>query len=243
MAKFLNTSATNYFLEELIRDAKDRLVLVSPFLKLNDRIKELLADKNRLKIDVRIVYGKSELQPQEIDWLRGLTYIRTSFCKNLHAKCYLNEELCIITSLNLYEFSQVNNNEMGVLIRRTDDPALYKDAYEEAQRIIRISDEVRISLERVKSEAPDAAAVASAEATRDSESDAPEGSDKLTSSRLAQRHSMKTAELLERLTEAGYLALEDGKHRLTQKGADAGGEFIAKSRFGPYFLWPQTLKP
>ena len=73
MAKFLNTSATNYFLEELIKDAKDRLVLVSPFLKLNDRMKELLSDKNRLKIDVRIVYGKSELQPQEIDWLRGLT--------------------------------------------------------------------------------------------------------------------------------------------------------------------------
>ena len=87
MAKFLNTSATNYFLEEMIKCASDRLILISPFLKLNDRMKELLADKNRLKIDVRIVYGKSELQPQEIEWLRGLTYIRTSFCKNLHAKC------------------------------------------------------------------------------------------------------------------------------------------------------------
>src|SRR5450830_90815 len=152
MAKFLNTSGTNYFLEELIKDASDRLILISPFLKLNDRMKELLADKNRLKIDVRIVYGKSELQPQEIEWLRGLTYIRTSFCKNLHAKCYMNEELCIITSLNLYEFSQVNNNEMGILIQRSEDTQLYKDAYEEAQRIIRISEEVRISLERVTSE-------------------------------------------------------------------------------------------
>ena len=70
MAKFLNTSATNYFLEELIKDAKERLILISPFLKLNDRIRELLADKNRLKIDVRIVYGKSELQPEEINWLK-----------------------------------------------------------------------------------------------------------------------------------------------------------------------------
>ena len=86
MAKFLNTSATNYFLEEMIKEAHDRLILISPFLKLNDRMKELLADKNRLKIDVRIVYGKSELQPHEIEWLRGLTYIRTSFCKNLHAQ-------------------------------------------------------------------------------------------------------------------------------------------------------------
>lgn len=69
MAKFLNTSATNYFLEELIQNAQDRLILISPFLKLNDRMKALLADKNRLKIDVRIVYGKSELHPEEINWL------------------------------------------------------------------------------------------------------------------------------------------------------------------------------
>jgi hypothetical protein len=42
-AKFLNTSATNYFLEEPIKDAKDRLILISPYLKLNDRVKELLS--------------------------------------------------------------------------------------------------------------------------------------------------------------------------------------------------------
>jgi hypothetical protein len=246
MAKFLNTSATNYFLEELIKEAKDRLVLVSPFLKLNDRIKELLSDKNRLKIDVRIVYGKSELQPQEIDWLRELTYIRTSFCKNLHAKCYLNEELCIITSLNLYEFSQVNNNEMGILIRRSEDAQLYKEAYEEAQRIIRISDEVRISLERVapieagKFEAKAAHAGSGEAAGEGAESGTP---GKLSSSKLAQKLGMKTPDLLEQFVAAGFLVVEEGKHRLTQKATEAGCEFVAKSRFGPYFLWPEGCRP
>jgi hypothetical protein len=43
MAKFLNTSATNYFLEELIKDAKERLILISPFLKLNVRNAALAA--------------------------------------------------------------------------------------------------------------------------------------------------------------------------------------------------------
>lgn len=81
MAKFLNTSATNYYLEELIKNASERLILISPFLKLNDRIRELLEDKDRLKIDIRIVYGKSELQPDEINWLKGLSFVRTSFCK------------------------------------------------------------------------------------------------------------------------------------------------------------------
>ena len=239
MAKFLSTTGTNYHLEELIKGASDRLILISPFLKLNDRMKELLADKNRLKIDVRIVYGKSELQPQEIEWLRGLTYIRTSFCKNLHAKCYMNEELCIITSLNLYEFSQVNNNEMGILIQRSDDGQLYKDAYEEALRIIRISDEVRISLERVASSDPEPAATPASEASgTDSETSS---GDKLPSSKLAQKFGLKTAQLLDRATELGYLSQQRDQPPLPAKGAQAGVEFVATSRFGPYFLWPQDL--
>lgn len=229
MAKFLNTSATNYYLEELIKSAKDRLILISPFLRLNDRIKELLEDKNRLKIDVRIVYGKSELQPEEVNWLKGLTYIRTSFCKNLHAKCYLNEELCIITSLNLYEFSQVNNNEMGVLVERASDSELYKDSYEEAQRIIRISDEVRISLEVIEKENEQS----------EDESDVPS---KLTTSKLAQKLGMKTAELTEALVSAKYLELKDGKNYITQSGKSVGGEFRMSPRHGPYFLWPENLK-
>ena len=235
MAKFLNTSATNYFLEELIKTAKDRLILISPFLKLNDRMKELLADKDRLKIDVRIVYGKSELQPEEINWLKELSYVRTSFCKNLHAKCYLNEELAIITSLNLYEFSQVNNNEMGVLIRRSDDAELYKDAYEEAQRIIRISDEVRITLERVTTEAR-----ADGDGKADSE-EATDKAEKLTTSKLAQKIGIRTADLLDRLVTGGLLELREGKHYITAKGKEAGGEFRMSPKFGPYFLWPENV--
>jgi phosphatidylserine/phosphatidylglycerophosphate/cardiolipin synthase-like enzyme len=243
MAKFLNTSATNYFLEELIKNARDRLILISPFLKLNDRIKELLDDKNRLKIDVRIVYGKSELQPQEMDWLRELTYVRTSFCKNLHAKCYLNEELCIITSLNLYEFSQVNNNEMGILIRRAEDSELYKEAYEEAQRIIRVSEEVRISLERVAPNIGDKPRI-SLERVAPNAGDKPDDDDqssKLTSSKLAQKLGFKTTEFLEKLVASGHLDVKDGEHHLTTKGKEIGGEFKG-SRFGPYFLWPESLK-
>lgn len=231
MAKFLNTSATNYFLEELIKNATDRLILISPFLKLNDRIKELLQDKNRLKIDVRIVYGKNELQPEEINWLRELSYVRTSFCKNLHAKCYLNEETCIITSLNLYEFSQVNNNEMGVALSRSDDTELYREAYEEAQRIIRISDEVRMSLEKVARD----------EIQTQETEDEDNGPEKLTSSKLAKKLGKTTQELLDRLVAAGHLELRDGKHFITESGKTIGGEFRMSKKFGPYFLWPSTL--
>jgi phosphatidylserine/phosphatidylglycerophosphate/cardiolipin synthase-like enzyme len=239
MAKFLNTSATNYFLEELIKSAKDRLILISPFLRINQRIRELLEDKNRLKIDVRVVYGKSELQPEEISWLRELTYVRTSFCQNLHAKCYLNEESCIITSLNLYEFSQVNNNEMGVLISRSTDPDLYRDAYEEAQRIIRTSEEVRISLEKVAKE-PEPTEFAGSVKDTDNENSR---DGKLSTSKLATKLGMRTTDLLAKLISDGYLETRNGSQYLTEKGKAAGGEFRKSQKYGVYFLWPESLNP
>ena len=231
MAKFLNTSGTNFFLEKLIKNAKERLILISPYLRLNDRIKELLEDKNRLKIDIRIIYGKSDLHPDEIKWMQKLDYVRVSFCKNLHAKCYLNETSCIISSLNLYEFSQVNNNEMGILINKEDDTDVYKDAYEEAQRIIRISDEVRISLDEVKTEE-----------VEDNSKELLENSSKLTSSKLAAKHKLKTPELLDKLVAKGFLTLNDGgKHYLTEQGKTVGGEFRS-SQYGGYFLWNENTE-
>lgn len=152
MAKFLDTTGVSYHLQQLINNANERLVLISPFLKINERIKQSLEDKDRLKIDIRIIYGKNELQPEENNWLKSLQSVRSSFCQNLHAKCYLNEREAIITSMNLYDFSQINNNEMGIWISKEDDPDLYRDVYQEAMRLIRISDEIKISVEKISSE-------------------------------------------------------------------------------------------
>ena len=244
MAKFLNSSGTTYHLEELIKNASDRLIIISPYLKLNERIKELLEDRNRLKIDIRIVYGKNDLHPEEINWLKNLTFIRTSFCKNLHAKCYLNENECIITSLNLYEFSQVNNNEMGVLIYRNEDAKLYADTYEEAQRIIRISDEVRMSLEKVNEtdsrvdNKPISTSI-SATTTTTTEVATPNYS-KLTTAKLAKELGFKTQELNDKLLAVGYLEAQEGELVLTDAGRAAGGT-SKKGKFGEFCLWDSGM--
>lgn len=243
MAKFLNTSGTTYHLEELIKKASDRLIIISPYLKLNERIKELLEDKNRLKIDIRIVYGKNELQPEEINWLKNLDFVRTSFCKNLHAKCYMNENECIITSLNLYEFSQVNNNEMGVLISRDNDGQLYADTYEEVQRIIRISDEIKVSADKVepiieKNETIKAENKPSEPSKNEPKS--PRNFDKLSTAKLADKLGMKTAELNEKLEQLGYIETKNNNIFLTDKGKQAGGE-TKKSQFGYFIVWSIDL--
>jgi len=152
MTKFLDTTGVSYHLQQLINNANEKLILISPYLKINERIRQSLEDKDRLKIDIRIIYGKNELQPEENNWLRSLQSIRSSFCKNLHAKCYMNENEAIITSMNLYEFSQINNNEMGIYVSKNEDSKLYQDVYNEAMRLVRISDEIKISAEKITAE-------------------------------------------------------------------------------------------
>lgn len=147
MAEFLATEGVSHALAEIVKRAQERLVLISPYLRMNERIKELIEDKNRLKIDVRIVYGK-DLHPEENRWLRSMRSVSIISCKNLHAKCYLNENEALLTSMNLYEFSQVNNHEMGILVSRAEEPDLYGKIREESMRIIRISDERPVTTER-----------------------------------------------------------------------------------------------
>jgi len=65
------------------------------------------------------------------------------YLSNLHAKCYLNESNAIVTSLNLHEYSQKTNREMGALANINDDPTFYEDVLREAEIIINSADPVK----------------------------------------------------------------------------------------------------
>jgi hypothetical protein len=95
---------------------------------------------------------------------------------------------------------------------------------------------VRILLERVSKPAAAEAPVAG---TNDTEQE-PAG--KLTTSRFARKLGLKTSELLDRAVAFEYIEAQGEQHVLASKGQQSGVEFIAKSRFGHYFLWPERLE-
>ncbi|EAW6585938.1 DNA repair protein [Salmonella enterica] len=231
----------NYNLEQIIAKAETRLIIISPYLKLSARIKELIEDKNRLKVDVRIIYGKSELNPQDHNWLISLPYVRLSFCQNLHAKLYANEKACLICSLNLYDFSQINNHELGVIIEKDSDSVPYENAISEAQRLIRISTENIPSPQKNKSNQYDA--------SKDKEQlalnrDTIKNKDKVTSTVLAKKLNLPLNELYQRLILKGFLIQDcDNKLELTQKGIEIGGSCSPNKykKNTMYFLWPSDL--
>lgn len=61
------------------------------------------------------------------------------FYEKLHAKCYLNEDVGIITSMNLYEFSELNNREMGISVDANIDYEVYKQITAEIDSLKRNS--------------------------------------------------------------------------------------------------------
>jgi len=142
MAQFLDTTAVSHELTQLIKKADEKLYLISPYLQIATALKDLIRERDSRKIDIRVVYGKQDkLNPEDLSFLQELSSVKVSFCENLHAKCYLNESTAIITSMNLYQYSQQNNREMGIKVDKATDTELYNEIVAESRRIIQTSTE------------------------------------------------------------------------------------------------------
>jgi phosphatidylserine/phosphatidylglycerophosphate/cardiolipin synthase-like enzyme len=148
MAKFINTRKAVSEIEDLIRNAGEKLTLVSPYLKLSKDFKELLKYSNNNDKVTTVIFGKQELNPDEMKFLQDLRFVILKYNEDLHAKCYSNDDKMIITSLNLYEFSMANNKEMGVLIDKNDpmDTQLFEDAMKEVDFINQTSQKFNVGV-------------------------------------------------------------------------------------------------
>ena len=148
MPTFLTREGIARHLHKIIEEATRELVLISAFIKVDDETKNLLRNKKH-GTAIRVIYGKRRLRHEEKDFLDSLS-IKAYFLKNLHAKCYLNEGQALVTSMNLHEFSLANNDEMGILVSRQDDPELYDAIYQEASRLQAASGETSTAVSRPK---------------------------------------------------------------------------------------------
>ena len=168
MAKFLTTAGITDSLEKIIKQARKRLILISPYLQINLRIRNLIEEKDReirtkvespfskvkdfitnegIQRDMKIiiVYRTGEVKADERSWLQGIHSIQTIALNNLHAKIYLNENYALHTSMNLYQSSQENNYETGILVTRGNwndrERKLYNAISKHAEELIRYGKE------------------------------------------------------------------------------------------------------
>jgi len=126
MAKFLTGNELNSELEKLFERADEQIILISPYIKLHDRYASTLrTKKDNPKIEIIIVFGKNEedlsrsMKQEDFNFFKEFPNIEIRYEKRLHAKYYSNESSAILPSMNLYNFSQDNNIEAGVMTKAT----------------------------------------------------------------------------------------------------------------------------
>lgn len=154
MATFLTGNDLNAQLENLFEYADEYIILISPYIKLHDRYASVLkAKKDNPHFKIIVVFGKNEedfsksMKQEDFNFFKDFPNIEIRYEKRLHAKYYANESSAILTSMNLYNFSQDNNIEAGVLTNRkgilgsiTSQDTLENDAAGYFQRVIEQSD-------------------------------------------------------------------------------------------------------
>lgn len=122
MSRLLNRFQIAEELPNIITQANDYLILISPYFKLNSLLLQAL-NTHILRKDLQlcVVYGKNEedkrrsLCDDDLRYFKSFQNVEVRYHKRLHAKIYLNEEKCLITSMNLHDYSLNENIEVGVL--------------------------------------------------------------------------------------------------------------------------------
>ena len=154
MAKFLKGNGLNFEIEKIFDEAENKIIIISPYIQLHDRFKSSLRSKlNNPNLEIFLVFGKNEedlsksIKKEDIDFFIQFPNIKISYEKRLHAKYYANEYKGILTSMNLYGFSQNNNIEAGVLMEFSlsgvftnasldlDSEDYFKQVFEQAELI------------------------------------------------------------------------------------------------------------
>lgn len=155
MAKFITGKELTDEVYDIIHQAKKELLIISPYIKLDDYFKKELFNihKKNASLHITIGFGKNEkniqksLKKEDLDYFKDFPNVSIVFIPNLHAKFYANDKKGVITSINLYDYSFKNNVEFGVLSESSlfntntllGGSAVDKDAWEEAMRILKIN--------------------------------------------------------------------------------------------------------
>lgn len=120
---------------DIIKSSNQFLYLASPFIKLADfdstelaLIKRAIMVAIQNKVDLRFITRSSETS--NADPLVKLKPFLDEGCKlhiidNLHSKVYCNESKALITSMNMYLHSIMNNEEIGVLLTKEKELKQY----------------------------------------------------------------------------------------------------------------------
>lgn len=142
--EFLTAKGTGYKIQEIIDGSENRITIISPYLQLDHDVLERLESADKKGKITRIVNGKRFLQYEQKEAIvKRLANVELYFYGNLHAKCFFNEKMMVLGSMNLFDYS-MRNREMGIwLVKgKEEDLEVFNKAVDEVDQIIEHSDKL-----------------------------------------------------------------------------------------------------
>ena len=139
--QFLTTKQISGEVERVIREAQKFVVLISPYFQISDTYLERLREAGSRNVKTHIVFRKDQINKINDDAFSTCSNLSLYYFENLHSKCYLNESSAVLTSMNLYDYSERNNREMGISFYRNQYEKLYNEISDECNSIIKSSNQ------------------------------------------------------------------------------------------------------
>ncbi len=104
----------------VIRDAKEYAVVVTPYIDLWGHAKDAinLAKKRGVRMTVVVRHEPQVLDSKDLPWLTEAG-VKVLAADRLHAKIYFNESTVVVSLMNLTEFSTKNSLELAMVVNAT----------------------------------------------------------------------------------------------------------------------------
>tara|TARA_B110000908_G_C9981144_1_gene325546 strand:- start:63 stop:500 length:438 start_codon:yes stop_codon:yes gene_type:complete len=139
--------------------------------------------------------------------------------------------------MNLYSFSQQNNDEMGIYVTKQDDPQLYDDISTEVQRLLTVSDEIRVSVKKVDKEVIQKSEKKVSEIIKAKSNSK---SKLLTTKELSAKTGLSSRKVNSWFTDNKLMYKKDDNWITTKKGKELGG-LEKTGQYGNFVVWPEDL--
>jgi len=136
MAEFLTTTDTSAAIERVIRGAAKELTLISAYVYPRVIYLQRLKDAAARGVRITMIFGKRPMDAKVMVLFKEIPNMRIFYLDVLHAKCFVNEQEAIVTSLNLLNGSEEKNREMGVRLRADSDVDAYRECVSEVDSIL-----------------------------------------------------------------------------------------------------------
>jgi hypothetical protein len=136
LAEFLTTNEIIYYTEKIIKESREELYILFPYLQLSREFYEALKESSDRNVRITIIYSNEDLHTEEKLKLSEIENLEIYQYENLNAKCSCSESGLLLSSMDPHQLTLSDSLEMGTFAGKLSDPDFYRKTYNEVKSLI-----------------------------------------------------------------------------------------------------------